>query len=159
MRIFKLEPLYDKDGDTVFKSLVPSGYKNFFDESAADIAKGLPIRMKWCYGDEGKAESNFIVTPIAALAFTDGLAKKISQFAPSAQLIGISLYGAGCYAMLRVSDFKPGSVNIDHIFWMFNKHKRHLCTEKFKHWWESNGYTGMVFSEVDEMEDSLFKTV
>lgn len=155
MKIFRIRPLANKNGDFVFKDVVHKESDNWHKESHEKIDLGIPLEMVLNRGVKKKKFADFIPSTAPGKLFSGRAMERLKKLFSSTKCYQVIVDGQ-YFQGVWPNNYSCDSVGIDHILIMYPKHGYTMVSETFKHLWEENGFTGAEFEEVDEIDDAAF---
>jgi hypothetical protein len=159
VNIYTIDAAYAA-GNTVYKDVVPEGYRNWYHESRAQILHGEPLRTAWVVDSTSKIAADWIPMPSFGVPAKADLADELKRYAPDGAIIPFTINGeVEKFALLKPKNYAEDEKNLDHIFMMFTAYKHVLVTEQFKSAWQKRGLTGAEFEFVTDFSSDRFTPV
>lgn len=160
MKIYRIRSAFAKNNRHAFKQVCHKDGE--YDDLCAQLKAGAPLDMEWNWGCKSKKLGDLIPSSSPGKLFTARAIEKISPLIPSSKRYFVHLNDSReqfIFYGVEYNAYSIGDVNMDHLLSYFPKHGYPVVSETFKRAWEENGFTGMTFEEVDEIDDDAFAPV
>lgn len=158
MKIYRIRSVYDEKGNNVYKQIGLKRGGSYF-ELRKQVGDSIPLVMEWAWGCKTKRLADYIPGSSPGMLFTKRAMDKLSPLMPTSDRYQVNLRDGTdnlTFYGVVVKGYKLSEVNMDHLLSLRPKHGYPVVSEVFKRAWEANGFTGMEFEEIDEIDDSAF---
>lgn len=155
MRIYVVKPVYDAQGNNLFKHIFARKTSDLWSKTG----DGEVVEVEWGDGDESLPLGDFIPTTASVFCGQADLVRTIrDRFAPCSVLQSLKVDGGvGRLLMLRPERCMPGALPNDHLFREIDGRSGLLATQDFADFWSAGGFSGASFEDAGELPESRVK--
>lgn len=160
MKIYRIRSVFDQKGNYVFKQVTHKD--GCYEDLRKQFDVGAQLDMEWNWGCKSKKLGDLIPSSSPGMLFTQRAFNKLSALIPTAKRYQVKLDDRAeqfVFEGVVVNNYAPDSINMDHVFVMYPQRNYEIVSETFKNVWEKNGFTGMMFEYLDEVDDASFAVV